>query len=268
MTDENGGAAAEVVTTTGAEGAPVSSQERDFESEAREQGWRPKDEWSGKPENWKDAKAYVEYGDTNRRLSKIEERIEKEVAERVSKLEKVHSKTVEKLTKIHNDEIANLKAQKTDAVKAGNVKLVEAIDEELDKRRDDAPLTDDPQSKKAESEKAFAEANPWYGSNRKMTAFARGLSNDLNVDNPSMSYEDNIRAVLVAVREEFPEYFEKKPAANGHAAVEGGSENPGAAPRTNTLFAKLPPEAKAQCAKDVKAGVYKSNEEWAAAYFN
>jgi hypothetical protein len=267
MTDSQGGEAAVVETTAGASEAPVSS-ERDYEAEAREQGWRPKEEWTGKPENWKDAKTFAEWGDTNKRLSKIEERIEREVADRVAKIEKVHIKTVERLTKIHNDEITNLKAQKTEAVKAGNVKLVEAIDAEIDKRKDDAPLSADTKDDQTAAEEAFAKDNPWYGKNKRMTAFAKGISLELQQDNPNMSFGDNLKGVIKAVFEEFPDYFEKKAAANAHAAVDGGSDSPGGAPSKSPLFAKLPPEAKAQCAKDVKQGVYKNNEEWAAAYFS
>jgi hypothetical protein len=271
MTTTEGGEAAELETTNGAHEAPVSSQdkssERDYEAEAREQGWRPKEEWTGKPDNWKDAKTYVEWGDTNKRLSSIESRIEKEVSERVGKMEKMFSTQAARLQETHKREIASLKAERKEAIKDGNVELVERYDAEIEKREEQAPLTDDPKSKQAEAEKGFATANPWYGQNRKMTAFAKGYSQDLASADPNLSFEDNIKEVLKAVREEFPEYFDKKPAANGHAAVDGGSESPGAAPKNTPLFNKLPPEAKAQCAKDVKAGLYPNNEKWAEVYF-
>lgn len=249
----------------GAHKAPVSSQERDYDAEAREDGWRPKEEWTGKPENWKDAKTWVERGDTHKRLSTIEERIEKEVSARVSKMEKVTEATIARLTKAHQQDIANLKAARREAVKEGNVDLVEQYDEAIEKQQSEAPLTDDPKAERDKAEQAFANAHPWYGTNRKMTAFARGISQDLAASDPNMTFENNIKAVLVAVQEEFPEYF-NKPAANGHAAVDGGSDDPSPAPKAGSLFAKLPPEAKAQAAKDVKAGHYKTTEEWAKVY--
>ncbi len=103
-----------------------------------------------------------------------------------------------------------------------------------------------------------------------MTAFARGLSNDLavaaNEAGRPLSYEENITEVLKAVREEFPEYFDKKTTANGHAAVDGGSDTP-AASRTDPL-AKLPAEARAQAKDDLKKfpKIYPNAEAWVKAY--
>ena len=34
-----------------------------YEGQAREMGWRPKDEWEGEPEKWRDAKEFVERGE-------------------------------------------------------------------------------------------------------------------------------------------------------------------------------------------------------------
>jgi hypothetical protein len=257
------------VTEEGATEAPVSSQDnRDWETEAREMGWVPEEEYKGerKPAKFKTAQEFVE--DIPPYVRKLLEKAESKAEERFKRLEKVHEKTVKKITAIHEQEMAGLKAQRKEAIKAGDVELVEQLDEELEKRRDDAPLTDDPKAKKAEAEKAFGEANPWYGSNRKMTAFARGISQDLAADKPDMTFDENVSLVLKAVREEFPEYFDIKPAANGHAAVEGGGNEPSPNGRAGPLFSKLPPEAKAQCAKDVKAGLYKNNEEWAKEYLN
>ena len=41
----------------------------------------------------------------------------------------------------------------------------------------------------------------------------------------------------------------------------------GVVTRKETLFAKLPPEARSQAKKDVDAGLYKNSEEWAKVYF-
>lgn len=262
-------------TEEGAHVAPVSSQ--DDEDKARKLGWVSEAEWKGdkKPERFKTAAEYI--ADTPHQVLKLLERIEKaseaKIEERVSRIEKVNNATIARLTKLHEQDIAALKAQRREAVKDGNVELVEKFDTAIEKQQKEAPLTDDTKAERDKAEKAFADAHPWYGTNRKMTAFARGLSQDLSATadaaGKSLSFEDNIKAVLIAVNEEFPEYFDKKePAANGHAAVDGGGE--GAAPngKAGPLFQKLPPEAKAQASKDVKAGVYKNTEEWASAYFS
>lgn len=254
--------------------AAVLSQDdgHDWEAEARDLGWIPEAEFKGskKPERFKTAQEFVE--DIPPYVKKLLERQEKKLSERVANIEKVNSKTIERLTTIHKQEVADLKAQKKQAIADGDVDLVEKLDDKLDKIRDEAPLTDDPKAKKAAAEKAFGDANPWYGSNRKMTAFARGLSNDLanaaTEAGKSMSYEENITEVLKAVREEFPEYFEKKPTttANGHAAVDGGSDTPAASGKDP--LAKLPAEARAQARDDMKKfpKIYPNAQAWVDAY--
>ena len=34
-----------------------------YDKQAREMGWRPKEEWEGEPEKWRDAKEFVERGE-------------------------------------------------------------------------------------------------------------------------------------------------------------------------------------------------------------
>lgn len=269
MTTAEAAESGTVEDTTAAAQAAVSSQDddKDYEAEAREMGWVPEEEFKGDrpPKVFKSARQFLE--DIPPYVKKLLERQEAKFSDRVAKLEKVNDRTVAKITAIHNQEIADLKAAKTAAVKEGDVGEVERLDAEIDKRKNDAPLTDDPKAVKAAAEKAFGDANPWYGSNRKMTAFARGLSNDLSVENPNLTYEDNIAAVLKAVREEFPEYYDKKTTANGHAAVDGGSENPGGSNKSSPL-AKLSAEERAKAKDDMKKfpKVYPDEAAWLKAY--
>lgn len=263
MTIEDGAQGAEV---EGAHEAPVSSQAD--EELARKLGWIPEDEFKGdrKPERFKSAREFIE--DTPQSVLKLLERVEKQseakLAERLSKIEKVNEATIARLSKLHEQDIANLKAGRREAVKEGNVDLVEKYDEAIEKQQKEAPLTDDPKAERDKAEQAFADANLWYGPNRKMTAFARGLSGDLYNANPKLSFADNIKAVLVAVHEEFPEYFDKKqPAANGHAAVDGGSEN-GGSPSRNDPFAKLSQAERKKAESDMKLypTVYPTKASW------
>jgi hypothetical protein len=269
MTTETGAESTELETTAGALGAPVSSEEDDsaYEERARKLGWVPESEFKGdnKPANFKSAKEWVE--GTSPQVLKVFERLEKDFDKRLAAIEKTNKSTVTKLTAIHQAEIANLKEQKTAAVKAGNVQLVEAIDAEIDKRKDDAPLSADSKDDQTAAEDAFAKDNPWYGKNVKMTAFAQGISLSLAQSNPNMAFGDNLKGVLKAVEENFPEYFEKKPSANGHADVDGGSDN-GGAPSKSDPFAKLSSAERQKAAADMKAypKIYPTKQSWVEAY--
>lgn len=270
MTDELGGEAAVVETDAqAATEAAVSSQEsktqeRDYEAEAAEMGWRPKEEWTGKPENWKSAKVYVEHGEVNARVAKIE----KDASERFERLEKMHEKTVKQLQAQHAKDIEALKAQKRDAVKAADAEAVERIDEQLDKLKEAGP--ESTAKSNEDIQRDWEAKNAWYTSDEDMRAYAFGYSNDLAARNPKMTLEENLRLTEERVKAKYPDKFggEKKPAANGHAAVDGGGTLSGAFKAKETLFSKLPPEAKAQCAKDVAAGLYKDNEAWAKVYLS
>lgn len=260
MTDVAAAGEAPAVETIQTPPQPAgSSSERDFESEARDQGWRPKDEWTGKPENWKDAQTYVEWGESNNRIGKLE----KLVSERVGKLEKVHSKTVEQLQRQHAEEISRLKQQKTAAVRAGDADTVDAIDKKLDELKAEAPAS---QRSPEEMEKvinAWAAERPWW-SNKTIRAWAKEHS--VEISTPDMTLEDNLALVDEAVRKEFPNAF-KKPGAHGHAPVDGGGDTPSGSARSDPINA-LPNEARKKCKEDMAKfpKIYPTTAAWIAAY--
>jgi len=270
MTDEQGGAAAVVDTTTAASEAAVSSQEqaseRDFDAEARDMGWRPKEEWTGKPDNWKDAKTYVEYDEVKAKVSKVE----REYAERFKKLESVNAKTVERLQAAHEKEVAELKVARKEAIKGGDVAEVERLDEAIEASKADAP---DKPSKKtdADIQAEWVAENTWYESDAKMRRIALGVSNDLAAGKPDMTLAENLKLTMKALADEYPEFNwtgkkQSTPAANGHAAVDGGGNSPGAI-RTDPL-AKLTAEARAQAKSDMTKfpKIYPTADAWVKAY--
>lgn len=255
-----------------------ASADRDWEAEARKEGWVPEEEFKGtkRPARFKTAQEYVEDGEkvtphVERLLKKQRDEIEADFNTRLGKMAKVNDATVSRLTKIHEGEIADLRAQRKEAARAGDAELVERISTEIDKRQDEAPLTDARKPDRGDAEQAFADANPWYGPNRKMTNFAKGFSQDISQAaikaGTPISFEDNIKQVLQAVREEFPEYYEKKdPGPNGHASVDGGGENGGAL--RSDPFSKLTAAERTQAEADMKKfpKVYPNKQAWITAY--
>jgi hypothetical protein len=283
MTEEQGGEAAATETTDAAPEAAVLSEDtqeevqtedtRDYEADAAGMGWRPQEEWTGKPEHWKDAKTYVEHGDHISRIADARvAKVEKDFTDRFAKLEKVNAKTVQQLQAQHAKEVAELKAAKREAVKAGDVDEVDRLDQQIeDMRDDDAPkeMTQEEQNKHNQSvQTKWTRSHDWWGVDKKMTRFAIGTSQDLAADNPDMSIEDNLEMVLDELKKEFPEKFggKKKPSANGHALVDGGGAFPGAQKNKDDAFSKLPAEAKAQAQKDVAAKLYPDVNAWAEVY--
>ena len=279
MIEGEGAEAAPIETTEAAPEAAVSSQdteptEQDYELEAREMGWVPDTEWKGdkRPAKFLPAKDFVERGRhvipiLNKRLKRQEE----DFAERLEKMSKAHERTVEFVKASYEKQITELRGERVEAIKSGDVAAVDRIDKAIDTLKEAEPEAKPVAKDDADippPQREWMKANPWFTSDYKMNKHAVEFTQWNASANPNISFEDNMKALDAEMRREFPKAFGADTAANRDAAVDGGSDFNGSPQRKDTLFAKLPPEAKAQCAKDVKAGLYKSNEDWARVYLS
>jgi hypothetical protein len=250
----------------------TAHQERNYEAEASETGWRPEAEWSGKKENWKDARTWVENHDLPTR---IRNEVKAEYEDRFARLEKMGRHAQNVIKQGYEAQIADLKAGRSEAIKKGDVKTVERYDEAIDKTKE-AAKSDGESPLEETVNAAFKKRNPWYADDDDLTADAILISSavsqayTLKHDKP-MPDDLMLEAVERKIKAS-ADYKAKfgKPSANGHADVDGGSDDPGAAPKTGTFFAKLPPEARKQFAADVKAGTFKQSESeaWAKDYLS
>lgn len=273
MTDVQGGEAADAGAAP--EAAVLSQEtERDYDTEARDTGWRPKEEWTGKPENWKDAKTWVEHGDLRTSIrNEVRAEVKAEYDGRFKRLERMSEKTVKQQKEHYEQQIADLKAGRSEAIKKGDEKLVERYDTAIEKAKEAAKDDGTGAAPDADVEAEFVTRNEWYGKDEELTALAERHSRLVaeayfKEHGKPMPYELNLKQVEEKVKASaLWKSKNEKPAANGHAAVDGGSDSPAAAGKP-TLFSKLPPEAKAQCAKDVKAGLYPNNEAWAKVFLD
>lgn len=266
-------AAAQAALSSQEPGEKGGSDERDYETDAREMGWRPKDDWKGDPANWKDAKTYVEHGDhINRIVEARVAKVRKESDERFSRLEKTTKTAIDNIKAQAAKEIEGLKAEKKAAVKAGNVEEVERIDaaiEELKEAGPERPLAGAALEKHNEKVQGdWIAANPWYDTDEEMSAYAIGVSQRIAAKTPNISIEDNLAQVDAAMRKKYPDKFggKKEPGANGHAPVDGGSVFSGGRPKGKATAADLPPEARRIGAELVRAGAFKDIEAYAKAY--
>lgn len=244
---------------------------RDYETEARDMGWVPETEWKGdkKPAKFLDAKDFVERGEHIIPILKSRlDKQEREFRETIAGLKKVTDNTVTQITAMHKAEIESLRQQKTAAVKAGNVALVDKIDEMIEERRDATPTKEEAKDVNTE----FAKKHDWYGTDDELTALAVGFSNDViaaaEKSGKVISMEDMFEIVAKKV-EKSAAYKAKfdKPAANGHAAVDGGSEN-GSTPSKADPLAKLSAVERAQAKEDMKKfpKIYPNGQAWIDAF--
>lgn len=145
----------------GAEIDAPQTQARDYEAEARLEGWRPEDEWpadKARPREFKDAETFVREGEEKAGLQR--KKID-HMAEKIRFLER----TVKHLTKSEQNAYANamadLEAKQDAAVEVGDVaeaKRLRAEAKALTEAKADPMRGENPVEELA----TFREENPWF----------------------------------------------------------------------------------------------------------
>jgi hypothetical protein len=256
------------------EEAPTAPQ-RDYEAEARHIGWVPEADFKGDKDRWKPAQKFVEDGERILPIVKANERRLREelakerqsTAERLSRIEKVYQNTLEAQERQYKADMARVIREQRSAVQEGDVEKFETLERERATLK--APEKIElPASEPVDPGAVFKKSNPWYGEDEDLTAYADGVSQAYLAKHPNASLDDNLRYTADKVKAAFPGKFSKPKAAatNGHAAVDGGGDFPGAS--HSDPLAKLPAEARAQAARDMKQfpGTYKSAADWLKVY--
>jgi hypothetical protein len=286
MEVEVGGEAAAVDTTAqAAVEAAVSSQEqapaRNFEAEAKEFGWVPKEEFKGDPAKWRDAEEFVKWGEEflpfvradNKKLRKEIEEIKKANTDEIQRMSKLFDGQKKRIEAEFQERLASLQEKREAAVASGNVAEFKRLDGKIDQLKADAVEEvkgSKPETNDADVEAAWKAKNTWYDpvANPDMYDVATGYSQRLAAANPGITMADNLAKVDAYMKEKFPEKFGvKKPAANGHAAVDGGSDFPTAGGNRAKGWDDLPSDAKAAGEKFVRDGTFKDKAAYARAYF-
>lgn len=293
MTDTQGGEATAVDTTQAAAQAALSSQEsaseRNWESEAKEMGWVPQDQFKGDPDKWRPADEFVRRGEdilpiVRKQNEKLHGEV-KELRETNERMSRMFEKTLARERTEAKQHIETLRAEYRIAVKAGDDTKADQIETQIETLREEVkeapkaktyadfpddfqPVANSPEHNALIS--AFMAANPWMIDEPDMADYAAKVSELNAAANPGIGFKANMKAVEAKVRNKFSAYFGgvKEAAANGHAAVDTGGSFPGAQPVTDPLVAKLPREAVAQMKRDIAAKIYKTEKDWAKAYFS
>jgi hypothetical protein len=257
------------------EAPQTESPARDFEREAREIGWVPESDFKGDKEKWKPAQKFVEDGERILPIVKANERRLREelakerqsTAERLSRIEKVYQNTIEAQERQHKADMSRIMREQRAAVQEGDVEKFDTLERERASLK--APEKIElPAQEPIDPGAVFKKSNPWYGEDEDLTAYADGVSQAYLAKNPNASLDDNLRYTAERVKAAFPGKFSRPKAAatNGHAAVDGGGDFPGSV--ASDPLAKLPAEARAQAARDMKAfpQTYKTAADWIKVY--
>jgi len=247
------------------------TEERDYESEARAEGWVPEGEWKGDPSKWKPAQEFVEAGENilpivKSKLDKALESIDK-VEQDLSKQKQVNQQLSEFFNKAQEKdkrEVAMLREQleraQSQAIAESDGEAFLKAQKQLNDLEDPAPA----QAQLTPDQMAWLESNDWYGRNQKLTRnadmIATDLANEGYVDQSPAYFKELTRRV----KEDFPDEFGNK---------NRGRPNPVEVPESKKTDSKeqtydnLPADARAACDEFVSQGFmtkdeYISNYDW------
>mgnify|MGYP003147058479 FL=1 len=244
------------------------TEERNYEDEARKQGWKPEGEYSGKAA-WTDAKTFVQKGEQIAGI--LKSRLDKQDAQ-IQQLQSANKEFGEYTNELIKKErgktqqaIQQLEEARAKAIDMGDGQEFTRLDSELNAAR---TQLERPASNGAESLDPLASEwlgqNDWYNSNRKLKYFADGLAEDLVAEGfrGQAYYSELTRRTI----EQFPEEF-GNPNQSRANSVESGGTPVSEDSETEHAYKNLPADAKAACDRYVKSGLttvedYVSNYEW------
>jgi len=195
-----------------------------FESEARESGWVPKEEFTGDPKTWVDAAEFVRRGPLFKKIDTQSREI-KAMRQAIADIQALHEKSREAEYK---RALADLRAEKKAALIDGDADAVIEVDEKMEMVREaqreqvlkPVEVPDEPHPEF----QAWVNRNQWYQNHKGMKAFADTVGADLRAQGYSPA--DVLKQVEKEVRKEFPNRFQN-PNQNKPSGVEGSSSAQG-----------------------------------------
>lgn len=255
--------------------AVEEEEQSEIETKARGQGWVPKEEFHGPDDQWRDAEAFMAFGENEQKKLKREKA---DLEARLAASDKVAKDTQATLAEFkgyyQNVEeraktkaLKELKAEQLKAVEDGDTDAYKKAEKEIDDLNKPVAKTNGVEPPEHPDYQPWLSDNDWYKSNLRMRKFADEIAEYVAADNPQLvnkgrAFYDKITEV---VKEEFPGKFEN-PRRDGPSTVEStGSNVP--TPKGKQSYENLPAEAKAACDDYVKNGLltreqYCKDYEW------
>ena len=256
------------------------------EAEAKTLGWVPKEDFRGNPEKWVEAEAFVERGKAVMPiLRKNNEKLLTDVNSLRGEIQTLKgalnasAEAMESLKEFQNEHTqrkvkearAELIRQLTAAREDGNVEAEVKITDELASLRVAENVAAEKPAEKVERAvdytqepyfKSWSQQNEWFGTDRRKTALAVGIAEEIRQSEPNLFGEAFLRKVADEVN-----------ATLGGAARQGKVEGArsGAGQTGAKSYADLPADAKAACVRQSERLVgpnraFKTQADWQKHY--
>ena len=252
-------------------------------SEAERFGWVPKERFRGSEADWVDAETFVKRGReinpilkaNNERLKREIEDLRKQVEETslsAKEFKKFQQASVERQVQDYQEQITALKRAKAEAHSDGDGDKVVQIEDQIDEIKEAQKQAKEIKEEvpvKVEAKPdpdfvAWKRENDWYMKDKRLTAIADSIGDELRSENPNLVGRDFLDEVVARVKEEMPHKFgntsRERPIAVESA---GGSKQVGS--KKAKTYDNLPADAKTACDSFVRKG-WLTKEEYISKY--
>jgi len=265
-----------------------AEKEREFaEFRARSMGWRPKEEWHGPADQWKDASAFVKVADERAPLLRKE--VEKLTSDGMAMrraLQEMARNNRQLHEQIAQAQATTLESQMRQAEEIGDTKTVAELAQKLGEQRAVQ------QARKAQAEAAERQQNtvnpdeipafrqwhaknPWYGQDQDLTDYAntvaaRQAAQKYSPHDPEF-YESAARMVAAYAATQ-GKAINPQPAARAQAGPQGESAIRRTAPNGSRVAKKgwndISGPERDIGRELIKSGVFKNEAEYAKEYWS
>jgi hypothetical protein len=216
-------AAPEVEQSVESTDKPEQTQQVDsYEEQARQQGWKPLDEYEGDKSKWRSSKEFVERGELFGKIDTMGKEL-KETRKALKMLQEHHSKVKETE---YNNALRELKTLQKKHLEDGNsdgyletTELLTDLKAEQKARevlQQNTPNQPDPRFI------AWAAENKWYQADSDMRSFADAVGLGYAQQNPNLDPEEVLMYVTTQVKSRFKDKF-VNPNRAKPSSVEGNS---------------------------------------------
>lgn len=278
------------VEATEAPAAAETSSQPDYESQARQQGWKPKEEFDGPVDRWRPAEEFVKRGNDTpailrQRVDKLDKALNsvreqaradleserKAMADRFDRQNRMAELALQRQRETYENQIATAKRE---AVALGDSERYEQLERHegfvkkqwADDDKQIAPKADTPVAAAAPAPApevaSWMSKNPWFNKDSALTEVATAYEDYLARAKPGLSLDERLELTRKHVVSEFPHKFGKKAAMNGadtgrgSSPVEGSTRSASGASDNDGGFSGLPAEARQQFKSFVKEKLF------------
>jgi len=208
------------VTTT-----PVTKQAPSKEDQAREQGWVPKEEWTGDPDKWRPAAEFVDRGELFGKIEGLGKEL-KETRKALKMLQEHHTKVKETEYNRAVEELKSLqKKHLEDGNSDGYLETTELLTDLKAEQKARAVVAETAPNVPHPHFVEWTKQNIWYNKDQEMHEYADAVGLGYAQQHPHLEPEEVLEYVSKQVRGRFRERF-VNPNRNKPSSVEGSGTPP------------------------------------------